>query len=1126
MGIYIITAVLLVICLVLSWFVGSMLHLQGTSLWLFRGSLDLICIAGAALFLWFHHKIKDEGQTSDADPSMGSEMDILLREADRKLRSSAAARTGINSLPLIFILGEPASAKTSVMLYSGLEPELLAGHLYDGAEVAPTRTLNIWFARKTVFIEVAGALVSDGAAWVRLLRKTSPSRVKSAFGRGQIPSRAVVVCFASDRFSAGSDGVTVSARKLGARLREMASAQGADFPVYALFTRLDRVPHFTEYVSNLTTEESGEVFGVTLPRRSGSQGLFSEEESNRINSTFDQLVYSLAEKRLDFLRREAAIERLPGIYEFPRELRKLRNLISIFLLELAKPTQLGANCFLRGFYFCGVRPVMISEAVAAAAPAATVAQAAGATRMFRPADFQTQPQRGSVMQSRRVPEWTFLSHVFNQVILRDTAAMGTSSQSAHVHTTRRILLATAGLGCLFLLIALTISFFNNHELQQSLIKPGEALSRSVPTSTDSASLDQLQQLDALRTGLMTVRSYNQEGAPLSYRWGLYSGARIYPDARAAYFRCFQRLLLSSAQTNMVASLRQLPASHSVADFQQMYATLKTYLITTAHPEKAGWDGFVQALLDRSRAFRRADSVTQDLIRKEVAFYGSELQIGNPYPESADAAAVESGRSYLRQFGVEGIYQAMLDDAGRGKPSINFNRMFPGSGQVVVDGYEVPGSFTKDGFPVMQKSLLNPDKFSGEEWVTGPQGTLNIPLDSLKSQLSERYYNDYTTQWRMFLKNARVVQYGNLRDASAKLSRLVANDSPLLGLFWLAKENTAVDSAQIRDVFDSVQSLAKDTSLQKFVGSGNQAYMGTLSQLQSVLATVSSSPVPDPAALSQGAQAAATARGAVTQIAQTFKIDNNGRIDTTVKQLLDAPIISTEQSLRAAGGAPAEAVCGVVNNVTSKYPFNSRSSQRATLQEVQDLFRPQTGTLWMLYDQRLKSVLMRQGTQFVPSGGVSMPARFVSFMEKAAQFTDTLFPNGSQTIHATFALRQLPSAGIDQSTIVIDGQTLSGAARQQLVWSPSDASSVSLTSSSGSVALPPLTTQGPWALVDFLASADWTGNNPATLEWPLQLQFGHRDVSQTSRTAVRYELETQGAQVFRKEFLEGLHCSAR
>src|SRR5437868_1233904 len=443
MGIYIITAVVLVICLVLSWLVGSLLHLQGASLWILRGILSLLCIAGAGLFLWFHRKVKRE-ESGLGVAAAGAEIDVLLREADRKLKASRAASATISSMPAIFILGESGSAKTSVMLHSGLEPELLAGQVYDGSDVASTYILNLWFARKTVFIEVSSKIASDPASWARVLQKTRPSQIKSAFGKGQFASRAVLMCFDSKRFAPGGDALAVSARRFAARLREMAASLGADFPVYALFTRMDRLPHFTEYVSNLNQAESGEVLGATLPRRPGSQGLFVEEENNRINRTFDQLVYSLSEKRIEYLPREAAAERLPSIYEFPREMRKLRSTVSQFLIELTKPTQLGANCFLRGFYFSGVRPVIVMESVAAAAPTpvATAVAGGGATRMFRTSDVQAAAQPGArVLQSRKVPEWTFLPHLFNEVILRDRGALGASGQSAHVQVTRRILFA-------------------------------------------------------------------------------------------------------------------------------------------------------------------------------------------------------------------------------------------------------------------------------------------------------------------------------------------------------------------------------------------------------------------------------------------------------------------------------------------------------------------------------------------------------------------------------------------------------------------------------------------------------------------------------------------------------------
>jgi len=169
MGIYIITAVVLLVCLVLSWLVGSILHLQGTSVWVLRGILSLLCLAGAGLFLWFDRKVKRE-ESGAGVAAAGTEIDVLLREADRKLKASRAASTTIASMPVIFILGESGSAKTSVILHSGLEPELLAGQVYDGSDVASTGVLNVWFTRKTVFIEVSARIASDAGSWARVLQ--------------------------------------------------------------------------------------------------------------------------------------------------------------------------------------------------------------------------------------------------------------------------------------------------------------------------------------------------------------------------------------------------------------------------------------------------------------------------------------------------------------------------------------------------------------------------------------------------------------------------------------------------------------------------------------------------------------------------------------------------------------------------------------------------------------------------------------------------------------------------------------------------------------------------------------------------------------------------------------------
>ena len=145
-----------------------------------------------------------------------------------------------------------------------------------------------------------------------------------------------------------------------------------------------------------------------------------------------------------------------------------------FLVDLCRPSQLSVGPILRGFYFTGVRPIIINEAapVAAAAPQqqAGYGTAAGATGIFKAGPQAQAPQAPppQVGGTRKVPQWLFLGHWFTDVLLSDRAAMGASGASTRTSFARRVLFLAAAVLCLALSIVFTISFFNNHGLETRL----------------------------------------------------------------------------------------------------------------------------------------------------------------------------------------------------------------------------------------------------------------------------------------------------------------------------------------------------------------------------------------------------------------------------------------------------------------------------------------------------------------------------------------------------------------------------------------------------------------------------------------------------------------------------------
>src|SRR5919197_1368263 len=121
---------------IVGWFSGMPFGLQGRDLWILRGALWL-----AGLL-------------------------VTCAAARRQLASARlTGGTTIGKFPLVLLVGPEGSAKTTIVVRSGLEPELLAGEVFRGETVAPTRAVNVWYSSDTIFVEAGGKVLAEPAAW-------------------------------------------------------------------------------------------------------------------------------------------------------------------------------------------------------------------------------------------------------------------------------------------------------------------------------------------------------------------------------------------------------------------------------------------------------------------------------------------------------------------------------------------------------------------------------------------------------------------------------------------------------------------------------------------------------------------------------------------------------------------------------------------------------------------------------------------------------------------------------------------------------------------------------------------------------------------------------------------------
>jgi type VI secretion system protein ImpL len=1126
------------------WILGSFLGLQGRDLWVLRGGIGLLgCIVTAVLVGYL---IRRRAGPPKPVADEGRDIDTALAAARARLVKSRVAG-GLEKLPVVLVVGPEGSAKTTTVVRSGIEPELLAGEVYHGETIAPTRLVNVWYSQRALFIEAGGRVTSDPARWQRLVSQMQPGRLRAALAGGAHAPRVALVCLSCEDLlrSDRAESVPAAARALRSRLSDLAYQLGVRVPLYVLFTKADRIPHFADYVRNFSREEVGDVFGSTLRLEPVAADTYADRSYKRIDRAFQRLFHSIASKRLKFLPRENQPEIAASAYEFPREFRKVIQPATQFLIELCRPSQLEVSPVLRGFYFVGVRPVVVTDAPFEAAATASATSESplpvGATSVFnlgQPRAALAAKLSPSAPTSRKVPQWLFLERLLPEVVLSDRMAMAMTQGGRRVDLLRRMVLSVVALLGLLVAGVFALSYDGNRRLQQSVVGATQGLVSRGAIGADGVPMeDALRRLDVLRGELDTLGRYEREGPPWRLRSGLYAGSALYPPLRRRYFTEMDRLLLRSTRDSLLTFLRSLPSTPTQgSDYGAVYTALKAYLITTLRPDQSTVEFLGPALVERWRGTRSIDPGRLDLAARQFGFYAAELPHGDPFDIEPDTRTVSHTRAFLGKFtGAEPIYRSMLAAVSAKARPVEYARIFPNALSVVRAPHIVPGAFTRDGWAAMQVAFKDVDRyFRGEGWVIGDQAPVTADRAKVVQQVRGLYIDEYIDQWRRFLAAASVERSRGVQDGARKLALLGSNQSPLLALFSLVSRHTAVDTLAIAPAFQAAHVVTPPADTAKYIGESNEGYMNALVALQASLEQVAKGGAAGgEMAVGQALADAAQARLATKQVANKFRIDNEGRVHTMVQRLMEAPIVALEPALMAVG--PAElngkgrAFCAPFQQVMVKYPFSPSGVVPASVDEVSALLQPGTGALWTFVDNELPNYVVRHGTQFAekPGSPVRISAAFISFVNRAAEFSTALYGAEGSSPRLSFTMRPILSEAVPGLTVTIDGKqarfTRTSAASKPVVWTAAQGQEATLSARLGGRDQQVLTYRGTWAIFKLFNQAEWyPGDNFYTVEWSLP---GTAASGKPLRAT--FDVHLAGAKpVLKRNFFAGVSCNGR
>jgi type VI secretion system protein ImpL len=670
---------------------------------------------------------------------------------------------------------------------------------------------NLWLAGDSVFADISGRVVlQEAERWERALQVLSeqqriPKWRKLLFGRrSQSNFKGLVLLCDTNMFLRANDSQRISAfaRTLNERLQTVGTVFRKDFPVYVLFSKCDSVQYFPEFFAHLSEPEGRRLLGVTLPfvkTRNDSADTYADREGKRLTNYFNRLYMSLADKRMVLLAREDEAKKKSTAYEFPRELKKVRGDVVQFLLDAFRPSLLQQGPRLRGFYFSGQRWVArtgVGEGTVTDFSAAP--KRSDATMFFgsKPQDAANPAAARVAVAEGAISKWIFLSDIFHNIVLKDRAGNVASRVNTREQAYRNLVFGAVGALLLILSLLWANSWRNNRDLLNAVQSSVEATQQAAPTATNEESLSELE---SLRTSLAQLQEYDRHGAPLWYRWGLYSGSDATASLHRLYFERFRRMFMDPMLGAFTARFYSL---HSTAPVQDdVYNQLKSYRMITSGECKIDDNVLGTTLMPVWSSAVSSPPEVADLAEKQMQFYVSELKIENPYkPQIAeDGKAVAQAQSYLRDLnGTDKIFRALLGQVNQDQQGDMLSLHAPNYGEVMTGPNSIEGAYTRAGWDEMSDHIHSHKLTSaGETCVVGTTSRFsNLPLDTAtEREVEDLYIKNYIQHWKQFLSAHHVVGFNGTADAARKLSILADNNrSPLLGLVYMASHNTDVASS--------------------------------------------------------------------------------------------------------------------------------------------------------------------------------------------------------------------------------------------------------------------------------------------------------------------------------------------
>ena len=269
----------------------------------------------------------------------------------QKTPISEGARQKRFDLPCFIVLGLPRSGQSTLISHAQLDFLMSAHH----DEKKHRLTHGEWFATEdALFFEVNHDYVLQHRKshlhrkrWLACLKQFETSR-------GSSPFNGVLFCIDIEQLCATHKHERhVYFHSLRGRIKELSAHTKRAYPLYLIFTKLDKLQGFNDFFYDLNQSEITQLLGITFNLE---QGESQASLADAFDIEYDKLLDQLNQRLIQRLHYERHLDRRHLIKAFPLQLETLKKPLAALLAALSENFAANQAAKLRGLYFCAAKP--------------------------------------------------------------------------------------------------------------------------------------------------------------------------------------------------------------------------------------------------------------------------------------------------------------------------------------------------------------------------------------------------------------------------------------------------------------------------------------------------------------------------------------------------------------------------------------------------------------------------------------------------------------------------------------------------------------------------------------------------------------------------------------------------